>query len=81
MIEFCGPAAGGATYGGWNASGWNTSGGEVMKIALGVVAVIVLLVLVFGGSLMGSRNELVTERTPWKRHGRRWMWRCSAARI
>jgi len=33
-----------------------------MKIALGVVALIVLLVLVFGGSLMGSRNELVTER-------------------
>jgi len=25
LIEFVGPAAGGATYGGWNASGWNTS--------------------------------------------------------
>jgi LemA protein len=33
-----------------------------MKIALGVLAVIVLLVLVLGGSLMGSRNELVTEK-------------------
>ena len=33
-----------------------------MKIALAVVAVIVLLVLVVGGSLMGARNELVTEK-------------------
>ncbi len=33
-----------------------------MKIALAVLAVIVLLVLVLGGSLMGSRNELVTEK-------------------
>ena len=33
-----------------------------MKIALAVVGVIVLLILVFGGSLMGSRNELVTEK-------------------
>ena len=33
-----------------------------MKILLGVLAVIVLLVLVVGGSLVGSRNELVTER-------------------
>lgn len=33
-----------------------------MKWLLGVLAVIVLLVLVVGGSLMGSRNELVTEK-------------------
>jgi LemA protein len=33
-----------------------------MKIALAVLGVIVLLVLVLGGSLMGSRNELVTEK-------------------
>lgn len=33
-----------------------------MKMGLGVLAVIVLLVLVVGGSLMGSRNELVTEK-------------------
>lgn len=33
-----------------------------MKIGLAILAVIVLLVLVLGGSLMGSRNELVTER-------------------
>ncbi len=33
-----------------------------MKIALGIVAVVVLAVLVLGGSLMGSRNELVTGR-------------------
>ena len=33
-----------------------------MKIALADVAVIVLLVLVVGGSLMGARNELVTEK-------------------
>jgi LemA protein len=33
-----------------------------MKIALAVLAVIVLVVLVLGGSLMGSRNELVTEK-------------------
>ena len=33
-----------------------------MKWLLGVLAVIVLLVLVVGGSLVGSRNELVTER-------------------
>jgi LemA protein len=33
-----------------------------MKIVLGVLAVIVLVVVVLGGSLMGSRNELVTER-------------------
>jgi LemA protein len=33
-----------------------------MKVFLGVLAVIVLLVLVLGGSLVGSRNELVTEK-------------------
>jgi len=33
-----------------------------MKVLLGVLAVIVLLVLVLGGSLVGSRNELVTEK-------------------
>ncbi len=33
-----------------------------MKIALAVLAVIVLIALIFGGSLMGWRNELVTER-------------------
>jgi LemA protein len=33
-----------------------------MKIALGIVAVVVVLALMVGGSLMGSRNELVTER-------------------
>jgi LemA protein len=33
-----------------------------MKVFLGVLAVIVLLVLVVGGSLVGSRNELVTEK-------------------
>ena len=33
-----------------------------MKWLLGVLAVIVLLVLVVGGSLVGSRNELVTEK-------------------
>lgn len=33
-----------------------------MKIALGVVAVIVVIALVLGGSLMGNRNELVTEK-------------------
>jgi len=33
-----------------------------MKILLIVLAVIVLVVLMLGGSLMGTRNELVTER-------------------
>src|SRR4029078_4880360 len=33
-----------------------------MKALLGVLAVVVLLVLVVGGSLVGSRNELVTEK-------------------
>jgi LemA protein len=33
-----------------------------MKIVLVVLAVIVLVVLMIGGSLMGTRNELVTER-------------------
>ncbi len=33
-----------------------------MKWLLGILAVIVLLVLVVGGSLVGSRNELVTEK-------------------
>src|SRR5579862_4297232 len=33
-----------------------------MKIALIVLGVIVLLALLLGGSLMGARNELVTER-------------------
>ena len=33
-----------------------------MKVLLGVLAVIVLLVLVLGGSLVGSRNELVVEK-------------------
>jgi LemA protein len=33
-----------------------------MKIVLIVLAVIVLVVLMVGGSLMGTRNELVTER-------------------
>ena len=33
-----------------------------MKIALIGLAVIVLIVLMIGGSLMGARNELVTER-------------------
>ena len=33
-----------------------------MKVLLGILAVIVLLVLVVGGGLMGSRNELVTEK-------------------
>jgi len=33
-----------------------------MKVLLGVLAVIVLLVLVVGGSLVGSRNELVVEK-------------------
>ena len=33
-----------------------------MKIVLIVLAVVVLVVLMVGGSLMGTRNELVTER-------------------
>ena len=33
-----------------------------MKIVLAVLAVIVLVVLIAGGSLLGTRNELVTER-------------------
>jgi LemA protein len=33
-----------------------------MKVALAVLGVIVLVVLVLGGSLIGARNELVTER-------------------
>ena len=33
-----------------------------MKIALGILAVVVIVALVLGGSLMGSRNELVIER-------------------
>ena len=33
-----------------------------MKGALIALAVIVVLALILGGSLMGSRNELVTER-------------------
>ena len=33
-----------------------------MKIALIGLAVVVLIVLIIGGSLMGTRNELVTER-------------------
>jgi LemA protein len=33
-----------------------------MKIALAVLGVIVLVALVLGGSLLGSRNELVTEK-------------------
>ena len=33
-----------------------------MKSVLITLGVIVLLVLILGGSLMGSRNELVTER-------------------
>jgi LemA protein len=33
-----------------------------MKIGLIAVGVIVLIVLILGGSLMGSRNDLVTER-------------------
>jgi LemA protein len=33
-----------------------------MKIALVVLAVVVLIALMIGGSLMGTRNELVTER-------------------
>ena len=33
-----------------------------MKIALGILAVVVILALIVGGSLMGSRNELVTEK-------------------
>jgi len=33
-----------------------------MKVALAVLGIIVLVVLVLGGSLMGSRNELVSER-------------------
>jgi LemA protein len=33
-----------------------------MKIALAVLGVIVVIVLALGGSLMGSRNELVTEK-------------------
>ena len=33
-----------------------------MKVALIVLGVIVLLALLLGGSLLGSRNELVTER-------------------
>jgi len=33
-----------------------------MKIVIGVVVVLVLLGLIMGGSLVGSRNELVTER-------------------
>jgi len=44
--------------------------------------VIVLLVLVFGGQPHGIAQRAGNrEETPWKRHGRRWMWRCSAARI
>jgi LemA protein len=33
-----------------------------MKTLIGVLVVVVLLVLILGGSLMGSRNELVAER-------------------
>jgi LemA protein len=43
------------------------SGGEEnMKGLLIVGGVVVLLVLILGGSLMGSRNELVTEREAYK---------------
>src|SRR3984893_15552876 len=37
-----------------------------MKGLLIALGVIVLVVLIFGGSLMGSRNELVTEREAYK---------------
>jgi LemA protein len=37
-----------------------------MKGVLIALSVIVLLVLILGGSLMGSRNELVTERETYK---------------
>src|ERR1700724_3575516 len=37
-----------------------------MKGVLIILGVIVLLVLIVGGSLMGSRNELVTEREAYK---------------
>ena len=37
-----------------------------MKGVLIAFGVIVLLVLILGGSLMGSRNELVTEREAYK---------------
>ena len=40
------------------STGWRITN----EVLLGVLAVIVLLVLVVGGSLVGSRNELVTER-------------------
>lgn len=33
-----------------------------MKVALGIVGVLVLLALILGGSLMSARNELVTAR-------------------
>ena len=37
-----------------------------MKGVLIALGVIVLVVLILGGSLMGSRNELVTERESYK---------------
>jgi LemA protein len=39
---------------------------QIMKGVLIVLGVIVLLVLIVGGSLMGSRNELVAERETYK---------------
>ena len=39
---------------------------EIMKGALIALGVIVLLVLIVGGSLMGSRNDLVTEQEAYK---------------
>jgi hypothetical protein len=37
-------------------------GGQNMKGALIAVGVVVLIVLILGGTLMGDRNDLVTER-------------------
>ena len=41
---------------------WASGGKETMKGLLIALGVIVLLVLIVGGSFMGSRNDLVTER-------------------
>jgi hypothetical protein len=51
-----------------------------MKIALVVIGVLLLVGLIFGGKLMGTRNELVQQREQINGAWSKWMSTSSGAR-
>jgi hypothetical protein len=50
-----------------------------MKAGVLVLIALVIVAVVFGGQIVGARNEMVTKKNTIEGSGRRWKTSCSAA--